>query len=492
MSFVSYLFSNIIIFFAYLYPTFGKLNSFLGTFFSIILYYRIIYFLIGIFFTRKFPKAKNKHKYGIVIAARNEEKVIGNLLDSINRQDYPKDLITTFVVADNCNDRTAEIAKNHGAICYERFNNNEKTKGYALRYLFEQIEKDYGTKTFEGYFVFDADNLLKRDYITKMNDAFDSGEKIITSYRHSKNFDENWISSTYAIHWLRSIRTGHRARSIFRLATNIQGTGFLFTNEIVENGWKYTSLTEDRALTVDAVSQGYQISYQDEAIFYDEQPTSLKIAWRQRLRWSKGHLMAFVETGPKLFRNILFGQKYLNKYNQKHYDKKYKNIIESIRHRFASFDILTLTTPFSVINIIRFIFISLFLYSCYAYSNGISYHLIGKSTYLGKLLYLIFPITIREMSGFNAFIKALILVIWSRIFYRIGKYLENIFEAIYIFIIERKRIKKIPFYKKVLYCFTWPIFDIIGRYTTYIAVFKKVEWKPIPHDSKITISDIDK
>ena len=249
-------------------------------------------------------------KYAIVIAARNEEAVIGNLLDSIKKQDYPSKLITTFVVADNCTDKTAEIARKNGAICYERFDNERKTKGFALQYLFERIEEEYGTQNFEGYFVFDADNLLKKDFITRMNEAFDSGEKIITSYRNTKNFDENWIASTYALHWIRSIRINHRARSVLRLATNIQGTGFLFSSEIVKDGWKYTSLTEDRALTADAVAQGYKISYNDVAMFYDEQPTSLKIALRQRLRWSKGHLLAFLETGPYLFTNIFFVDKY--------------------------------------------------------------------------------------------------------------------------------------------------------------------------------------
>ena len=242
---------------------------------SFMLAYKTLYWIIGFFFTRKFKPAKNKHKYGIVIAARNEEKVIGNLLDSIKKQDYPSKLLTVFVVADNCTDNTAKIAREHGAICYERFDDAHRTKGYALEFLFDRIESDYGRMSFEGYFIFDADNLLKSDYITKMNDAFDSGEKIITSYRNTKNFDENWIASTYALHWIRSIRYNHRARSVLRLATNIQGTGFLFTNEIVKNGWHYTSLTEDRALTADAVAQGYQITYQNDAMFYDEQPLSL-------------------------------------------------------------------------------------------------------------------------------------------------------------------------------------------------------------------------
>ena len=161
---------------------------------SILVIYKTFYSILGAFFTRIFPEAKKKHKYAIVIAARNEEKVIGNLLDSINAQDYPKKLLTTFVVCDNCTDHTKKIAQKHGAICYERFDDKRKTKGYALQYLFECIERDYGRQSFEGFFIFDADNLLEPDYVTRMNEAFDAGEKIITSYRNSKNIDENWIN----------------------------------------------------------------------------------------------------------------------------------------------------------------------------------------------------------------------------------------------------------------------------------------------------------
>ena len=285
-------FLNIINFIGNSYLSWKNIYNIIGAVLSAMLFYKTFYWLVGLFFTRKFKPAKNKHKYAILIAARNEKAVIGNLLDSIKKQDYPQELLTTFVVADNCTDNTAEIARNCGAICYERFDNEHKTKGFALQYLLEKIEEDYGRMSFEGYFIFDADNLLKKDYISRMNDAFDSGEKIITSYRNTKNFDENWVASTYALHWIRSIRCNHRARSVLRLATNIQGTGFLFTNEIVKNGWHYTSLTEDRALTADAVAQGYRISYQDEAMFYDEQPTSYNQYKTQRVRWIKGYFEA--------------------------------------------------------------------------------------------------------------------------------------------------------------------------------------------------------
>jgi len=495
------MFLNIINFIGDLYPSFKNINSIIGTVLSFMMIYKTFYWIVGIFFTRKFKPAKKKHKYAILIAARNEKNVIGNLLDSIKKQDYPSDLITTFVVADNCTDNTAEIARSKGAICYERFDNEHKTKGFALQYLLEKIEEDYGRMTFEGYFIFDADNLLNNDYISKMNDAFDSGEKIITSYRNTKNFDENWIASTYALHWIRSIRANHRARSVFRLATNIQGTGFLFTNEIVKDGWKYTSLTEDRALTADAVAQGYRITYNDEAMFYDEQPTSLKIALRQRTRWSKGHLLAFLESGPYLFINIFFGKLFLKtRWKEKEKKKKKKtfkdiffSIVESIRHRFASYDTLIQLTPFSVFNVFRWLLVVVVMYGCYCYGNGINnVNIFGGSTYLAQALRKLFEIRITYDPGVNALLIGIITSIWLRLLYRIGKYFENMWVAIYIFIIERKNIKNISFGKKVLFTFTWPIFDIIGRYSTYAALFMKVTWKPIPHDSKVTIDDINK
>ena len=467
------------------YPFFKNIYDILSVLITIMLAYHSVYFIVGIFKTRKFKKAKVKHKYAILIAARNEEKVIGNLLDSIAKQDYPRDLLTTFVVADNCTDTTAAIARKKGAICYERFNDQDKTKGFALEFLFNNIECDNGINSFEGYFIFDADNLLNTNFVSKMNDAFDSGEKIITSYRNTKNFDENWIASTYALHWIRSSRTSHRARSYLGLATNIQGTGFLFANEIVKNGWHYTSLTEDRALTADAVSNGYMISYQDEAIFYDEQPIKLKVALRQRLRWSKGHLLAFLESGPKLFKNIFKNNKNLVK-NEK---DKWSKIKKSFRYRFASYDTLMQLTPFSVLNLTKFLLIAVIIYSCYTYTNGINNMSIDfGNTFLSKLNLFSFKINIEP--GVKALFMGVIIAFWYHLIYLIGAYFTAMLMPIYLFIIDRKRIKKMSFSKKVLFVFTWPIFDIIGRYTTYIALFKKVTWKPIPHESQVTIDDI--
>ena len=454
-------------------------------------FHHVAYTLIGMFFTRKFKPAKNNHKYAILIAARNEEAVIGNLLDSIKEQDYPSDLLTVFVVADNCTDATAKIARDKGAICYERFNDKERTKGFALRFLFENIKKDYGIESFEGYFIFDADNLLNKNYITKMNDSFDSGVKIITSYRNTKNFDENWVAASYALHWLRSIRTRHRARSVLRLATNIQGTGFLFASELVKDGWRYTSLTEDRAFTADAVAMGYQISYNDEAVFYDEQPTKIKVALRQRLRWSKGHLMAFQETGWKLFKNIFTGNRYIKRDKSKKY--KLSDFIESVRFRFASFDTLSQLFPSVIVKLFLWLLVAVFMYACINFKNGINdSHLFGSNTLATILKFIFGDIVINVGPGVTAALYAVLLTIFWNIVGRINFHFEVMALGIYVFFMERRRIIKIPFYKKVWFVLTWPAFDAIHRWTTYVALFMKVEWKPIPHTSKITIHDIEK
>ena len=90
------------------YTTGIKINKVITLIFAILLFHKFFYTLLGMFFTRKFKPAKKIHKYGICIAARNEENVIGNLIDSINKQDYPQDMYKIFVVADNCTDKTAE------------------------------------------------------------------------------------------------------------------------------------------------------------------------------------------------------------------------------------------------------------------------------------------------------------------------------------------------------------------------------------------------
>ena len=81
-----------------------------GIFFLLLFHY-VAFTVIGIFKKRRFPSTEEKKKYGIIISARNEEAVIGALIDSIHASRYPQDKLQVFVVAHNCTDKTAQIAR---------------------------------------------------------------------------------------------------------------------------------------------------------------------------------------------------------------------------------------------------------------------------------------------------------------------------------------------------------------------------------------------
>ena len=105
---------------------------------------------------RHFKAVDQKHRYAVLISARNEEAVIGHLIDSIKLNDYPRELVDVYVVADNCTDKTAEIARSCGAFVYERFNTEKLGKGHALNDLIGQIFSKHGCDRYDGFFVFDA------------------------------------------------------------------------------------------------------------------------------------------------------------------------------------------------------------------------------------------------------------------------------------------------------------------------------------------------
>ncbi len=132
---------------------------------SAVMIYFVVFGAVGLFKRKRYKKTDKINRFGMIIPARNEEKVVAGLIESIKKNNYPQDMIQIFVIAHNCTDRTAEIAREHGATVYEYNNPNECTMGYAFKHLFSCIERDYGTQTFDGFFLFNADNLLDINYI---------------------------------------------------------------------------------------------------------------------------------------------------------------------------------------------------------------------------------------------------------------------------------------------------------------------------------------
>ena len=406
------------------------INYIIAIFFTVCYSYQFFYIFIALVFKPRVFKKDTPHQIAILISARNEENVIGHLIDSINKQTYNKEYLSVFVVADNCDDNTAQVARDAGATVFERFNDKLVGKGYALDFLVSQIYRRYSEDFFEGYIILDADNLLDKNYVSEMNKAFSDGNRIVTSYRNSKNYGANWISSGYGLWFLREAKYLNNARMILHTSSAVSGTGFMFHKDIIKRtgGWKYFLLTEDIEFTIDSIVHNEKIAYAHKAMLYDEQPTGFRQSWRQRLRWAKGYFQVFRKHGVDLLKGIF----------------KSKN-------KFACFDMCMTILPAIVLTIFSFII------------NTIAF----------------IPVAIQRDGVFLLYIQSVMETLGN-------SYLLLFVLGAFTVITEWKKILcSAP--KKILYLFTFPLFMLTYIPISVVALFKKIEWKPIKHSVSVPI-----
>ena len=237
---------------------------------------------------------KKNHKFMAIIPAHNEEDVVVNLIESLKHQNYPKELLDIYVIADNCTDRTAELAKEAGAIVYERFDPEKKTKGYAMQwFLAQKIEEN---ANYDAFCVFDADNIVDKEFINNMNKKLCQGEEVVQGYRDIKNPTDNWITAGYAIFYWTMNRFYHLARYNLGLSPLINGTGFMVKFDVIKpEGWNTKTLTEDIEFSLKNIIKGKKLGWAVDAKVYDEQPLGFVQSWKQRTRWTVGHIQCIKE-----------------------------------------------------------------------------------------------------------------------------------------------------------------------------------------------------
>ncbi len=259
-------------------------------------------------FKDKTLKTNKKHKFMAIIPAHNEANVIANLVESLKAQKYPKELLDIYVIADNCTDDTAEIAKELGAIVYTRNDPTKKTKGYALQWFLKQ--KIDENADYDAFCVFDADNVADENFIKNMNKKLCQGEEIVQGYRDIKNPTDNWISAGYALFYWTMHRFYHLARYNIGLSPLLNGTGFMVKFDVIKpNGWNTQTLTEDIEFSLINMCKGKKLGWATDAIVYDEQPTGFKQSWTQRMRWSVGHIQCFKIYTKQLAKNTIKNKK---------------------------------------------------------------------------------------------------------------------------------------------------------------------------------------
>lgn len=407
------------------------INAVIMALFFVCYSYQFFYVAVALLKRKKFTCRNENHRIAVLIAARNEENVIGQLLDSIHAQkNYPMDHVDIYVGADNCTDDTARVARERGAIVFERHDTVHVGKGYVLNEMLKRIKRP-GRKHYDAYLVLDADNILDPNFISEIEKVYSSGYEIVTCYRNSKNYGDNWISAGYALWFLRESQFLNHAR--FNLGTScaVSGTGFLFSQKVLDDcgGWHFHLLTEDIEFTVHSVVRGLKIGYCHDAILYDEQPTGFRQSWRQRLRWARGYLQVFGKYGKDLLRGIAHGS-------------------------FSCFDMTMNIMPAAILS-----FIGVFangIAAVYGLVAGQDISVIGESL-LSMLLNTYLTLLI---IGGSATISE-----WKRIY--------------------------APAWKKVVYTFTFPLFMFTYIPISFAALFaRRVTWKPIVHTRSASLADI--
>ncbi|MBR5060126.1 MAG: glycosyltransferase family 2 protein [Clostridia bacterium] len=400
--------------------------------FGVLTAFRWFYMAVGIFAkAKKYPETDKLYRYGILVCARNEEKVIGQLIDSILMQTYPQDLVKVFVICDGCTDGTARVARERGAVVYEKDASPVPRKGFALEALISYIKRDHGLESFDGFFVLDADNLVDRNFIAEMNKAFAAGNKVVTAYRNTKNFDTNTVSSGYGIHFYANTACFHRPRTALGLGTHLTGTGYLFATEIIPDGWHFTNLTEDDEFSMILAHRGIKVAFCEAAEFYDEQPVDLGTAFRQRLRWARGRLTAFV---------MNFG----------------KAVSLPFKIGFTGYDLFWHYFP------------------------------VGMATWLIGIIYPAVSIAVSIAKG-GACISGILITIGQGI---LMTYIHGLVTGIFAAVKERRHIRCGGF-RLAFYVAMSPWFILSDMIHFLIAVFIDVRWSRIEHSDTRTIGDLD-
>ena len=256
---------------------------------AIFLYYIIISTFAWV--RRKEAPAKSfpaKHKFAMLIAAHNEEAVISGIIKSLKKLNYPNQLYDIFVIADNCTDNTAEVARGYGAKVYERFDDVKRGKGFSLEWMFAKVfdmEEKY-----DAVCVLDADNLVSSNFLLEMNKQLSLGHKVVQGYLDSKNPYDTWVSGNNSIAFWISNRLIQLPRYYLGLSCVLGGTGFIVATDILkEIGWEATSLTEDLEFSMKLIMKDMKVYWAHDAVIFDEKPLKMAQSWRQRKRWMQGH-----------------------------------------------------------------------------------------------------------------------------------------------------------------------------------------------------------
>lgn len=223
--------------------------------------------------------------FAILIPAHNEEIILGTLLESLSALTYPKDLYTVHVIADNCTDNTAELARAVGwANVHERFDDVKRSKGYALGWLLQKLEENQ--MFYDAYVILDADSVVEPDFLQAMAARLAEGARVLQARYTVLNVAEapsatlRWIAMTLINH-VRPL-----GRNALGASSTLTGNGMCFSRSaLLDHPWQAYSIAEDYQYYLSLVKQGERVRYVPAAVVRAQMPTTFTQMRAQDIRW---------------------------------------------------------------------------------------------------------------------------------------------------------------------------------------------------------------
>ena len=223
--------------------------------------------------------------FAIVIPAYNEEHCIGEVLRSCAELDYPRQNYTVHVVADNCDDRTVQVATEHGATCLVRSNGQSRGKGHALEWAFDRISLD----AYDAVVVLDADCLIDSHALRAFARRLNAGDQVLQASSIVANPDDNVMSYVLALANAAENDLFYTGKSAVGLAVFLRGTGMVFRREVLERcPWRAESIVEDVEYSCQLLKEGFRIKFLHDVHVASDFPTRRDELVIQRTRWIGG------------------------------------------------------------------------------------------------------------------------------------------------------------------------------------------------------------
>jgi cellulose synthase/poly-beta-1,6-N-acetylglucosamine synthase-like glycosyltransferase len=233
--------------------------------------------------------------FDIIVPAHNEAAGIGSTVESLLKLDWPASQRRVVVVADNCSDNTAQLARDGGATVLERQSDTEKGKGYALQFAFDQTTAD-------AVVVVDADTKVSSNLLKSFATRVALGAHACQAYYGVDNVGASWRTTLMAVAFSMFHRVRGRGRERLQLSCGLKGNGMCFTRELLKAvPHDAFSVVEDLEFGIRLGKTGRRVWYVDEASVRGEMVTGEKHSRSQRVRWESGRkAMVRAHVGPLL------------------------------------------------------------------------------------------------------------------------------------------------------------------------------------------------